>query len=132
MPAAGAGAGAGVAATAVPAREAGTMPLAAAALVLVGGGCDCLLGWRGSRTGWWSSASRSACHFVSPPFPFRALNQVEQGSVGVGQTPGHCGDLCLSGVPRVAAHFLQIFYQIVRILYLLRCEFQRQVGIVTP
>jgi len=52
----------------------------------------------------------SACCFVSSLFPFRALNQVEQGSVGVGQTPGHCGDLCLSRVPSVATHFLQIFY----------------------
>jgi len=47
----------------------------------------------------------------SSPFPFRALNSVEQrSSVGMGQTPARCGDLCLSGVPRVAAHFLQIFF----------------------
>jgi len=73
-------------------------------------GCDCLLGSRGCRAGWGGSTSRSACHFVSPPFPFRALNHVEQVLVGVGQTPAHCCDLCLSGVPRVAEHFLQIFY----------------------
>jgi len=69
--------------------------------------------WAGGAAGpaGGGSASRSACRFASLPFPFRALNSVEQGSsVGVGQTPAHCGDLCLSGVPRVAAHFLQIFY----------------------
>jgi len=34
--------------------------------------------------------------FISPPFPFRALNSVEQGSsVGMGQTPARCCDLCL-------------------------------------
>jgi len=60
------------------------------------GGCDCLLGWRGCRAGWGGSASRNACRFVSPPFPFKAMNSVEQGSVGVRQTPAHCGDLCLS------------------------------------
>jgi len=27
---------------------------------------------------------------IPPPFPFRALNSVEQGLVGVGQTPAHC------------------------------------------
>jgi len=53
------------------------------------GGCDCLLGWRGCRACWGGSTSHSACCFVSPPFPFRALNQVEQGSVGMGQTPAH-------------------------------------------
>jgi len=46
-----------------------------------------------------------------PILPVKALNSVEHGSsVGVCQTPAHSGDLCLSGVPRVAAHFLQIFY----------------------
>jgi len=111
MPAAGAGAGAGAAATAVPTGEAKTTPVAAAAVVPVGGGgCDCLLGWRGYRAGWGGSTSCSACHFVSPPFPSKAMNSVEHGLVGVGQTPAHSSYLCLSGVPRVAAHFLQIFY----------------------
>jgi len=106
MPAAGAGAGA----AAVPAGETEADPAAVAATMPVGGGCDCLLGWRGCRAGWGLSASHSGCHFVSPPFPFKALNSIEQGSVGVGQTPAYCSDLCLSGVPRVAAHFLQILY----------------------
>jgi len=57
--------------------------------------------------GW---GNRSIGHLVFAPFPLRALNQVEQGSVGVGQTPARCGDLCLPGVPRVVAHFLRIFY----------------------
>jgi len=40
-----------------------------------------------------------------------ALNQVEQGSsVGEDQTTASCGDLCLSGVPRVAAQFLPVVY----------------------
>jgi len=43
-------------------------------------GCDCLLGWRCCRAGWGVSVSRSACRFVSLPFPLRALNSVEQGT----------------------------------------------------
>jgi len=87
-------AGAGAAATAVPAGGARTTRVAAAAVVPVGGAVP---------------AAVPTSSFPSP-FPFRALNQVEQGSVGMGQTPARCGDLCLSGVLSVAAHFLQIFY----------------------
>jgi len=97
MPAAGAGAGAG--ATAVPAEEAGTTPVAAAAVGPLGGAVTAF--WTGGAAGPAEGAA---------PFPFKTLNHVEQVSVGVGQTPAHCGDLCLSGVPSVAAQFLQIFY----------------------
>jgi len=108
MPAAGAGAGA--AAAAVPAGEAGTTPVAAAMVVPVGGAVTaCWAGGAAEPAGGAAPVTAPAASLASH-FPFRALNQVEQGSVGVGQTPAHCGDLCLSGVPRVAAHFLQIFY----------------------
>jgi len=102
--------------------------VAAAAVVLVGGAVTAC--WAGGAAGLagGGSASRSACRFVSPPFPFKALNQVEHGSVGVGQTPAGCCDLCLSGVPRLAAHFLQIFW----ILYLLRGEFKKHRGCPLP
>jgi len=64
-------AGAGAVATVVAAASA--VPAGAAAELVVG-----------------SWGSRGACHFVSPRFPFRALNSVEQGSVGVGQTAPRC------------------------------------------
>jgi len=89
--------------------------------------------WCQCRAGWGGSASHSACRFASTPFPFRTLNSVEQGSsVDVGQTPALCGDLCLSGVPRVSAQFLQIFYQFVRILHLFRGEFKKHWGCPLP
>jgi len=93
MPAVGAGAGA--AATAVPAGAAGTTPVAAAAVVPVGVAVTaCWAGGAAGQAGG-GSASCHACCFLSPPFPFRALNQAEQGSsLGVGQTPARCGDLC--------------------------------------
>jgi len=90
--------------------EADPAAVAAAAVVPVGGSVTAC--WAGGAAGPAGEAAPAAVPAASfpPPFPFRALNQVEQGSVGVGQTPARCSDLCLSGVPRVAAHFLQIFY----------------------
>jgi len=107
MPAAGAGAGA----TAVPAGQTGATPAAApvAALVPVRGAVTAF--WAGGLQDRLGGQCQPQClPLLFPPFPFKALNQVEQGSVGVGQTPARCGDLCLSGVPRMAAHFFQIFY----------------------
>jgi len=71
---------------------------------------------------WGNGGSRSLCRFGFPPFPFRVLNSVEQGSIHMGQTPAHCNNLCLSGTPRVAAHCFQIFCKFVRILHLFRGE----------
>jgi len=76
--------------------------------------------------------SCGACHSGFPPFWFRALNGVEQGSVGVGQTPVCCTDLCLSGIPGVAAHCFQISYQFVRILHLFRDEVPKTPGVPMP
>jgi len=105
MPAAGAGAGA----AAVPAGETEAGPAAVAAAVPVRGAVSAC--WAGGAAGPAGGAAPVPAASFPSPFPFRGLNQVEQGSsVGVGQTPAHCGDLCLSGVPRVAEHFLQIFY----------------------
>jgi len=103
---------AGAGADSVSTGEDGAAPaaVAVASMVSVGGCCDFLLGWSGCRAGWGGSASRSACCFVSPSFPIRVLNSGEQGRlVGVGQTPAHCSDLCLHGIPSMAAQFFQIF-----------------------
>jgi len=104
-------AGTGAGAAAVPTGETGATPaaLAVAAVVPVGGSVTAC--WAGGAAGlaWGGSPSRSACRFVSPPFPLKALDNVEHGSVGVGQTPASCGDLCLSVIPRVAAHFCRYF-----------------------
>ena len=43
-------------------------------------------------------------------FPLRVLNSVDQGSVGMGQAPAHCSDLCLPGIVGVTAYFFQMFY----------------------
>ena len=92
--------------------EADPAAVAAAAVVPVGVSVTaCWAGGAAGPAGGAAPVAVPAASFLPPAFPFRALNSVEQGSsVGVGQTPAQCCDLCLSGVPRFAAHFLQVFY----------------------
>lgn len=43
-------------------------------------------------------------------FPLRVLNNIEEGLVGISQVQAPCSHLCLPGIARVTAFFLQIFY----------------------
>jgi len=87
---------------------------------------QCQLEWLQSCLG---GRGKPRCLSLSfSPFPFRAVSSVEQGLVGVVQTPAHCNNLCLPGIPRVATHFFQIFYQFIRILHLFRGELTKHLG----
>jgi len=87
-------AGAGAAATVVPAGETEAAPaaVAAAAVVPVRGAVTAC--WAGGAAGPAGGAAPVAVPAASFP-PFRALNQAEQGSVGVGQTQ-HVAMICVS------------------------------------
>jgi len=67
----------------------------------------------------------------SPPSPLEhciVVNKARWARV----RPQHVAKICVSGVPRVAAHFFQIFYQFLRILPLFRGEFQKHWGCQLP
>lgn len=65
----------------------------------------------------------SVCHFLirsrDIPFP---LKGVEQDWIFMGEAPACGSDLFLSGIVRVTAYFLQIFYQFFWILHFFRGE----------